>query len=37
MDLGFTGPKFTWRGMRMGQLVEECLDRAAVNYLWQDF
>ncbi|CAN6551855.1 unnamed protein product [Malus baccata var. baccata] len=36
MDLGFIGPKFTWRGMRYGHLVEERLDRAAVNYLWQN-
>ncbi|KAM2712281.1 hypothetical protein EV1_032304 [Malus domestica] len=36
MDLGFIGPKFTWRGMRYGNLVEERLDRAAVNFLWQN-
>ncbi|XP_070667947.1 uncharacterized protein [Malus domestica] len=36
MDLGFIGPKFTWRGIRAGQLIEERLDRAAFNVRWQD-
>lgn len=36
MDLGFVGPKFTWRGTWSGQLVEERFDRAAANCLWQD-
>ncbi|CAN6558737.1 unnamed protein product [Malus baccata var. baccata] len=36
VDLGFNGPKFTWRGMRYGNLVEERLDRAAANVLWQN-
>lgn len=36
MDLGFNGSKFTWRGMRNGQLVEERLDRGMINVLWQE-
>nr|XP_028962160.1 uncharacterized protein LOC103417751 [Malus domestica] len=36
MDLGFIGPKFTWRGIRAGHLIEERLDRVAVNVRWQD-
>ncbi|CAN6690416.1 unnamed protein product [Malus baccata var. baccata] len=36
VDLGFNGPKFTWRGMRYGNLVKERLDRAAANVLWQN-
>ncbi|CAN6568827.1 unnamed protein product [Malus baccata var. baccata] len=35
MDLGFNGPKFTWRGTRNGQLVEARLDRGLVNACWQ--
>ncbi|KAM1498581.1 hypothetical protein ACFX10_021399 [Malus domestica] len=34
-DLGFNGPKFTWRGKRNGQLVEARLDRGLVNESWQ--
>ncbi|XP_070667346.1 uncharacterized protein [Malus domestica] len=36
VDLGFNGPKFTWRGRWYGNLVEERLDRAAANVLWQN-
>lgn len=36
MDLGFIGPKFTWHGLRICHFIEERLDRAAVNSLWQD-
>ena len=35
-DLGFNGPAFTWRGIRKGKWVEERLDRALMNGLWQD-
>lgn len=31
MDVGFNGPKFTWRGMRNGQMVEVRLDKALMN------
>ncbi|KAM1493824.1 hypothetical protein ACFX10_025553 [Malus domestica] len=31
IDLGFTGPKFTWRGTRNNSLVQERLDRGLVN------
>ncbi|KAM2045167.1 hypothetical protein ACFX1T_009399 [Malus domestica] len=36
MDLEFNGPSFTWRGKKNGDLVEERLDRALINGLWQD-
>ncbi|CAN6571026.1 unnamed protein product [Malus baccata var. baccata] len=35
LDLGYNGPKFTWRGKRNGQLVEVRLDRALGNENWQ--
>ncbi|KAM1532558.1 hypothetical protein ACFX10_006565 [Malus domestica] len=35
-DLDFNGLAFTWRGMRYGNLVEERIDRALINGLWQD-
>ncbi|KAM1752922.1 hypothetical protein EV2_005630 [Malus domestica] len=35
LDLGYNGPKFTWRGKRNGQLVEARLDRAFGNENWQ--
>ncbi|CAN6691397.1 unnamed protein product [Malus baccata var. baccata] len=35
-DLDFNGPAFTWHGMRHGHLVEERIDRALINGLWQD-
>ncbi|KAM2983041.1 hypothetical protein FF2_009016 [Malus domestica] len=35
MDLGFSGPKFTWRGTRNGCLVQERLDRGLINGEWQ--
>lgn len=34
-DLGFNGPKYTWRGTRNEQLVEARLDRGLVNASWQ--
>ena len=37
MDVGFKGPKYTWRGMRNGQMVEARLDRALLNDKWQFF
>ncbi|KAM1548362.1 hypothetical protein PS2_009435 [Malus domestica] len=36
MDLEFNGHSFTWRGKKNGDLVEERLDRALINGLWQD-
>ncbi|KAM2486233.1 hypothetical protein ACFX1W_038326 [Malus domestica] len=35
VDLGFSGPKFTWRGTRNGSLVQERLDRGLINGSWQ--
>lgn len=35
IDLGFSGPRFTWRGMRNNALVQERLDRGLVNAKWQ--
>ncbi|XP_070668433.1 uncharacterized protein [Malus domestica] len=35
-DLDFNGPTFTWHGMRHGHWVEERIDRALINGLWQD-
>ncbi|XP_068329793.1 uncharacterized protein [Pyrus communis] len=35
MDLGFQGPTFTWRGLRIGEWVEERLDRVLANEQWQ--
>ena len=34
MDLGFTGPEFTWQGVRHGQVIWERLDRGVANYDW---
>lgn len=31
IDLGFKGPKFTWRGTRNSHLIQERLDRGLVN------
>ncbi|KAB2595306.1 hypothetical protein D8674_030756 [Pyrus ussuriensis x Pyrus communis] len=36
-DLGFKGPKFTWRGTRAGQLMEERIDRCLINVKWQEW
>ena len=36
LDLGFKGPSFTWRGLRNGNWVEERVDRALINGLWQE-
>ncbi|KAM1011440.1 hypothetical protein FF1_046643 [Malus domestica] len=35
LDLGFVGPKFTWRATRNGDLVQERLDRGLINGNWQ--
>lgn len=35
IDLDFNGLAFTWRGSRNGELVEERLDKALANQLWQ--
>ncbi|KAL0013375.1 hypothetical protein SO802_000444 [Lithocarpus litseifolius] len=34
IDLGFSGPEFTWHGKRRGELVWERLDRGVPNYEW---
>ena len=34
IDLGFTGPKFTWHSRRHGYLIWERLDRGMANYDW---
>jgi len=34
MDLGFTGPKFTWHSRRHGHLIWERIDRGVANYDW---
>ena len=34
MDLGFSGPDFTWHGRRRGELIWERLDRGVANYEW---
>lgn len=36
LDLGFSGPKFTWRGTRNGNLVQERLDRGLINEGWKN-
>ncbi|KAM2145646.1 hypothetical protein ACFX1R_049177 [Malus domestica] len=35
VDLGFSEPKFTWKGTRNGSLVQERLDRGLINGSWQ--
>lgn len=35
LDLGFSGPKYRWRGTRNGSLVQERLDRGLINGSWQ--
>lgn len=35
IDLGFNGPRFTWRGTRNNSLVQERLDQGLVNRPWQ--
>lgn len=35
MDLGFSGPKYTWRGTKNGSLVQERLDHGLINVGWQ--
>lgn len=37
IDLDFNGPKFTWRGTREGQIVEEIIDRRLINGKWQEW
>lgn len=34
MDLGFTGPEFTWQGVRHGKVIWEGLDRGVAKYDW---
>ena len=34
VDLGFSGPDFTWHGRRRGELIWERLDRGVANYEW---
>ncbi|XP_065639086.1 uncharacterized protein LOC136071560 [Quercus suber] len=34
VDLGFSGPAFTWHGRRWGELIWERLDRGVANYEW---
>ncbi|KAK7848650.1 hypothetical protein CFP56_004662 [Quercus suber] len=34
VDLGFTGPEFTWHSRRYGHLIWERLDRGVANYDW---
>lgn len=36
LDLQFSGPAFTWKGIRNGCLVQERLDRGIVNGCWQE-
>ena len=32
VDLGYSGPDFTWHGHHRGELIWERLDRGVVNY-----
>ncbi|KAK7854740.1 hypothetical protein CFP56_031089 [Quercus suber] len=34
VDLGYSGPNFTWHGCRRGELIWERLDRGVANYEW---
>lgn len=34
VNLGFTGPEFTWHSRRYGHLIWEPLDRGVANYDW---
>ena len=34
VDLGFTGPEFTWHSRRHGHLIWEHLDRGGGHYVW---
>ena len=34
VDLGYSGPDFTWHGRRRGELIWERLDRGVANYEW---
>lgn len=34
LDLGFTGPQFSWQGNRHGHVIWERLDRGVANYDW---
>ena len=36
IDLGFSGPEFTWHGRKRGELIWELLDRGVANYKWLD-
>ena len=38
VDLGYSGPEFTWHGRRKGELIWEQLDWGVANYEgWQGF
>ena len=34
VDLGYSGPDFTWHGWRRGELIWERLDHGVANYKW---
>ena len=34
VDLGYSGPNFTWHGWRRGELIWERLNRGVANYEW---
>ena len=34
VDLGYSGPDYTWQGQHKGELIWERLDRGVANYEW---
>ena len=34
VDLGYSGPDFTWKGRWRGEMIWERLDRGVANYEW---
>ncbi|XP_030939934.1 uncharacterized protein LOC115964836 [Quercus lobata] len=34
VDLGYSGPDFTWRGRQRGEMIWERLDKGVANYEW---
>ena len=34
IDLGYSGPDYTWHGHRRGEMIWERLDRGVANYEW---